>query len=174
MAYPTTLNYQISGPSTWIGAQAIDVTSSTLQVPLGTIVTARDVNYGPGEFIYLKGVGSTIAGSAVVYNVAAATTTLTTATTAGLVAIAMSANVANYYGWYQLTGEAIVSVAASVLADGAVSGLAATPGMLTPGVDGITPIYKATAKTATDSPTAGFAQIQIGRPWMSGFTTDVA
>lgn len=173
MAYPTTLNYQITSPP-YTGSQPIAETSLVQSVPLGTIVSARDTNYGEGEFIYLVGVGSTIAGSAVVYNVKAGTSTLTTATTSGLVAIAMSANVLTYYGWYQIAGEAIVSVAASVLADGAVSGLAATPGMLTPGVDGITPIYGATAKTATDTPTVGFAQIQICRPWMSGFTTNVA
>lgn len=173
MAYPTTLAYKITSPG-YIGSQPIAETSTVQQVPIGTIISAVDPAYGEAEFIYLKGVGSTIAGSAVIYNEAAITTTLTTATTSGPIAIAMSANVLANYGWYQLTGEAIVSVAASVLADGAVSTLAATPGMLTPGVDGITPVYNATAKTATDTPSVGFAQIQIARPWQSAFTTDVA
>ena len=174
MAYPTTLDYQIVSPPLYIGAQPITEVSATIKVPLGTIVTARDVNYGFGEFIYLEGVIGTVAGSAVVYDVKASTTTLTVADSSGLVAIAMSANVADKYGWYQITGEAIVSVAAAVAAAGPLSGLAATPGMLTPGVDGISPIFKATAKTATDTPSTGFAQIQIGRPWQSGFTVNVA
>ena len=173
MAYPTTLAYKITSPG-YIGSQPIAEISLVQALPLGTIISAVDPDYGEAEFIYLKGVASTIAGSAVIYNVAAGTTVLTTATTSGLIGIAMAANVALYYGWYQITGEAIVSAAALVAAGGAVSTLAATPGMLTPGVDGISPVYNATAKTATDTPTTGFAQIQIGRPWQSAFTTNVA
>ena len=172
MAYPTTLAYKITSPG-YIGSQPIAEISLVQTLPLGTVINAVDPAYGEGEFIYLKGVIGTIAGSAVIYNVAAGTTVLTTATTSGLLGIAMAANVALYYGWYQITGEAIVSAAALVAADGPVSTLAATPGMLTPGVDGISPVYNATAKTATGTPTTGFAQIQIARPWQSAFTTDV-
>jgi hypothetical protein len=49
-----------------IGGQAISDTSTTAKHPLGTIVQAKDLastDYGVGEFIYLKGVASTAAGS---------------------------------------------------------------------------------------------------------------
>ena len=167
-----SLSYKITSPG-YIGAQPIDQTSTVQTLPLGTVVRAVDATYGEGEFIYLKGVASTAVSDAVVYNVAAGTTTRTTATTSGLVGIAMSANVANQYGWYQISGEAIVNAAASIVAGKTVS-QTATAGTLGPGATGITPLYNATAKTATDTPTAGFAQVQISRPWVSGFTTTVA
>jgi predicted phage tail protein len=167
-----SLAYKISSPG-FIGAQPIDVTSTTQQHPLGTVIRAVDATYGEGEFIYLKGVASTTASAAVVYNAAAGTTTLTTATTAGAVAIAMSANVASQYGWYQISGEAVVLVAASVVAAKNVAGLAATPGTLTPGVTGAANILSAIAKTATDTPTTGYAQIQIQRPYMQPITLTI-
>lgn len=167
-----SLNYKITSPG-YIGAQPINATSTTQTLPLGTVVRAVDANYGEGAFIYLKGVASTAVSDAVVYNVKAGTTTRTVATSSGLVGIAMSANVASQYGWYQIEGEAIVNVAASVVAGKTVS-TTATDGTIGPGATGITPLYNATAKTATDTPTTGFAQIQICRPWISGFTTTVA
>ena len=48
-----------------IGAQALTETSTTQKHPLGTIVKGLDPTYGEGEFIYLKGIGSTTAGSVV-------------------------------------------------------------------------------------------------------------
>ena len=51
--------------------QAIDETSSTEKVPLGTRVKAIDrasTDYGVAEFIYLKGVASTVVGSFVTYS----------------------------------------------------------------------------------------------------------
>lgn len=167
-----SLDYRITTPG-YIGCQPIAATSTTQAVPLGTIVRAVDTLYGEGAFIYLKGVASTAVSDAVVYDVKAGTTTRTVATSAGLVGIAMSANVALQYGWYQIQGEAIVKVAANVAAGKTVS-TTATDGTLGPGATGVTPLYNATAKTATATPTADYAQIQINRPWISGFTTTVA
>jgi hypothetical protein len=77
--------------------------------PLGTIVSAVDPTYGTGEFIFLKGVASTVVGSLVTYDQTLATTTLAPATGGnGPVAVAMSANVASQYGWYQIAGAAAV------------------------------------------------------------------
>jgi hypothetical protein len=80
--------------------QNIDETLTTQMLPLGTIVRARDTNttnnQGEGEFIYLKGVVSTVVGSMVDYDKIANTTTLSPATLGtGPVAVAMSANVAS-------------------------------------------------------------------------------
>jgi hypothetical protein len=166
-----TLSYQITTPG-YIGCQPIDATSTVQNLPLGTVVRALDATYGEGAFIYLKGVASTAVSDAVIYDVKAATTTRTTASTSGFIAIAMSANVANQYGWYQIAGEAVVNAVASVVAAKSVA-QTATAGSLGPGTTGITPVYNATAKTATDTPTAGFAQVQINRPWVSAFTTTV-
>jgi len=95
----------------WIVEQPIADTSTTKKHPLGTIVRAKDSTYGEGEFIYLLGVGSTVVGSLVTYNATTYQTALspTNATTDSVpVAVAMSANVASQYGWYQIGGLAVV------------------------------------------------------------------
>jgi hypothetical protein len=167
-----SLDYRLVSP--FIGSQPISETSTTKKHPLGTIVKAVDTNYGEGEFIYLKGVANTTASAMAVFDVKAGTTTLTTAATTGQVGVAMSANVANQYGWYQIKGEAVVLAAANVVADKTISGLTGTPGTCTPGVDGVSYIAGATAKTATGTPTAGYAQIQIAYPYQNALTVDVA
>ena len=45
--------------SSVITKQAIDATSTTLENPLGTKVTAKHADYGDAEFIYLAAVAST-------------------------------------------------------------------------------------------------------------------
>jgi hypothetical protein len=92
-----------------IPAQQIDVTSTTQYLPLGTTRKARSTTYGEGEFIYLLGVASTAVGSLVKYNATTFQTVLlvNTAVQTVPVAIAMSANVASQYGWYQIAGNAV-------------------------------------------------------------------
>jgi hypothetical protein len=87
--------------------QAIAEVSATKQVPLGTIVRAVDETYGEGEFIYLLGVANTAVGSWVTYSADDFSTALLAGNAIGPVAIAMSANVASKYGWYQISGKAI-------------------------------------------------------------------
>lgn len=81
------------------------------QVPLGTIVRADDTTNGEGEFIYLKGVASTVAGSLVTWDPVGKTTTLapSTASLNKPVAVAMGASTANTYGWYQISGVAAIA-----------------------------------------------------------------
>ena len=104
MAYKITEAY--------IVPQAIADISTTAQVSLGTIVRAKDATYGQGEFIYLLGVASTVVGMVVRYNATTFQTALLTVTNGknkGVpVAVAMSANVASSYGWYQISGNAVV------------------------------------------------------------------
>jgi hypothetical protein len=92
------------------GAQPIADTSTVQKHPLGTIVRATDETYGQGEFIYLLGVASTVVGSLAKYNATTYQTVLVTATAmqAVPVAVAMSANVGSQYGWYQISGNAVV------------------------------------------------------------------
>jgi len=110
-----------------VGGQAIADTSTTRKQPLGLISQASDPTYGVGEFIYLKGVASTVVGSIVNYDDTFQTALDTAAVTGPSrpLAIAMSANVANQYGWYQISGLAIATKANSVsFADGAGLGSA--------------------------------------------------
>ena len=98
--------------STLIGAQPIANTETTRKHPLGTIVRGWDPTYGEGEFIYLLGVNSTTTGDMVTYNTTTWQTALVTTTNAenkGVpVAVAMSANVGSQYGWYQISGNAVM------------------------------------------------------------------
>lgn len=92
-------------------AQQFNQTSTTQNVPLGTIRRGVDPVLGEGEFIYLLGVANTIVGSAVVWD---ATTFQTALAPVGSnkprpIAFAMSANVAAQYGWYQISGQAVAA-----------------------------------------------------------------
>lgn len=92
------------------GSQAIADASTTQNHPLGTIVRATDPTYGGGEFIYLKGVGSTIVGDVVEYNSSFQSGLHSSALNApNPVAVAMSICTASYYGWYQISGLAQVA-----------------------------------------------------------------
>ncbi len=114
---------------TLLGSQPIADTSTVQNHPVGTIVRATDPTYGAGEFIYLKGVASTAVGSIVSYSTSSFTTTL--GVTAQLIprplAVAMSANVASQWGWYQISGIAVAAKLASVsFAAGAAFAVAST------------------------------------------------
>lgn len=93
-----------------LGIQPIANTSTVQNQPLGTIIRAYDSVLGQGEFIYLLGVASTVVGNTVTYSATTGQTTLSpsTAQNANPVAVAMSANVASQYGWYQIGGLATV------------------------------------------------------------------
>lgn len=95
--------------------QPIADTSTTKNHPLGTIIQAQDPTYGSGEFIYLKGVGSTVAGSVVIYDDSYQTALATTALDEPRpLAVSVSANVANQYGWYQISGIAYAAKSGSL------------------------------------------------------------
>lgn len=146
--------------------QAIDETSTTENVPLGTIVRAKDsatTNYGVGEFIYLQGVASTAVGSAVVYNADDFSTTLASANAVGPVAFAMSANVANQYGWYQIGGKAVGKVLAS-FADNADCYVTATAGSIDDADVAGDYIRRCKGASAIDTPSTGLAELEIARP----------
>lgn len=98
--------------------------------PLGTVIRAYDATLGEGEFIYLLGVASTAVGNTVTYDATTYQTTLSpnTANNVGPVAVAMSANVAGQYGWYQITGLATVLKTAVQVLPGAKMYQSATAG----------------------------------------------
>lgn len=117
--------------------QKITDISTTQKLPLGTIVRAEytgyasgSVNYGAGEFIYLKGIGDTVVGSLVQYDPSTGNTELTPneTNTGAPLAVAMGANVADRYGWYQVAGVAVIKKTAVKVAPGAVIFLSGTAG----------------------------------------------
>lgn len=103
------MTYFVHNPA---GAQPIADTSTTQKHPLGTLARATDPTYGQGTFIYLLGVASTIVGALVKWNATTHQTALLSVANGknkGVpVAVAMSANVASAYGWYQIEGNAVI------------------------------------------------------------------
>ena len=109
MAYAITSNNHV-------GAQPIANNSTVQNHKIGTIITAEDPTYGEGEFIYLVGVASTIVGTVVTWHDADTTLGLTAFSTTAVdsgepLAVAMAATVADEYGWYQISGIAVVGKA---------------------------------------------------------------
>jgi hypothetical protein len=157
--------YYITTPNVF--PQAIANTDTVQNVPIGTRVRAVDLTtYGEGEFIYLKGVASTVIGSVVIYDEYANTTTLGVAGSRGPVAVAMSANVALQYGWYQISGAAVVK--AGTVVAGAATYFTATPGSLDDAVVATDKIDGMRFKTADGTPAATFAVVALDRPSASG------
>lgn len=151
--------------SHYVVEQAIADTSTTQKLPLGTIVLAKDTTYGVGEFIYLKGVASTAVGSWVLYNEDDYSTSLLAANDIGQVAVAMSANVASQYGWYQIKGKAVGKALAAFADNGNVYATA-TAGSIDDAVVAGDRVKKAKGASAVDTPSTGLAEFEIDRPFM--------
>ena len=159
---------------TQLGLQPIAETSTTQRHPLGNIVHAVDPTYGGAEFIYLLGVASTVAGSVVTYGGnSSGTPTYQTAlapATAHLaqpLAVAMSANVAGQYGWYQISGSAVCATNGTLAAGPAPVYLAGS-GQLTSTQANGKQVVNAINVTATGTTASGFAVVEINRPFAQG------
>lgn len=152
---------------------------STTYVPTppltpGMIVKAVDPTYGEAEFILLAGVASTAVGSVVTYNTTSFTTALAPVGTnkPQPIAIAMSANTsATTWGWYQISGLAVVkkTCTVSLAANAAV-------GVLTIGLiagTGSGKEVQGALVAAVASATAGRTTVQVvmNRPHMQGRIT---
>lgn len=152
--------------------QPIGDTSASKRHALGTIVRAKDPVYGAGEFIYLAGVAGTVVGSVVDYDINLGTTAIAPATAGtGPIAVAMSANVANQFGWYQIAGAAAVKAPNAMVPGADVFMLAATPGSVDDAPVAGEQILGAKVSTTTGTPAAGLAIIQINRPFHQGQIT---
>lgn len=150
--------YHITTPS-MVGSQAIADTSTVQNHPLGTIVQAEDPTLGGGEFIYLTGVASTVVGSIVEYDTSFQTGLDTTAlATPRPLAVAMSANVASQYGWYQISGIA-TCLKDSAVSFAAAAGLAASSGSAIAVVSGL--IINGALVAAVASATSGGTSVQV-------------
>lgn len=141
-------------PLSMIGLnQNIEDTSTSQLHPVGLRVRCVDTSSqarGQGEFVYLKGVASTVAGDGVVYDLSTGLTTRTVAASKGPFAVSMSANAATTsFGWYQIYGVSIVT--AGTVADNGQVYTTATDGSLDDAqVDG-QQILGATFRSATDT-----------------------
>lgn len=123
MWIPTEVSHVASGPATPstsavptnlqtnYGGPRLMETDTVQNFPFGTIVRGYDPIHGFGEFIYLQGVASTIAGSCVTYNAFTGVTTLSAATANSSlpIAFAVAPTVASLFGWYQISGTAFAS-----------------------------------------------------------------
>lgn len=152
-----------------LGLPAITDTSTTAGCPLGTRVKAFDPTYGSGEFIYLLGVASTARGSWVKYNADDYSTSLLAANDIGPVAVAMSANVANQYGWYQIYGKA-QGKALTGYADNGLVYATATAGSVDDAVVAGDRVKNALGASALDGPFTGGAEFEIQYPFMDDAT----
>lgn len=165
--------YIFSGNRIYSQPIATTETTQAADIPLGTIARATDSTYGQGEFIYLVGVASTAVGSLVTYN---ATTYQTALAAVGTnkpqpIAVAMSANVASSYGWYQISGMCVCkkTCTVSLAANAAV-------GVLTIGLiagTGSGKEIQGALVAAVASATAGRTTVTVvaNRPVMQGRVT---
>lgn len=154
--------------------QAIDETSTTQKVPLGTRIQALDkasTAYGVGEFIYLEGVASTVVGSFVTYDQDDNSTALLAANAIGPVATAMSVCVANNYGWYQIFGQAVGKGLAS-LADNANIYSTATAGSVDDAVVAGDRVQNAKTTSALDTPSTGLVEVELQYPIVNNGLAD--
>lgn len=162
--------YTIQNPLA--GFQPIAVSDTVQNHQLGYMVKAVDPIYGAGEFIYLKGVANTVIGSMVDYDQYLNTTALSPATAGtGSVAVSMSANIANQFGWYQIEGAAVVRAPNAMVVGADVFSLAATPGSVDDAAVAGEQILNAKVSTTTGTPGAGLGVIQINRPFHQGQIT---
>jgi hypothetical protein len=157
------MTFRVTDPR--LGTQPIAETSTTQKHALGTILHAVDPTYGEGEFIYLLGVASTAAGSWVTYNDDDGSTALLAANAIGPVAVAMSANVASQYGWYQIRGKAVGKALAAFADNGNVYATA-TAGSIDDAVVAGDRVKNAKGASAVDTPSTGLAEFEINRPFM--------
>ncbi len=144
--------------------------------PLGTIVRANDPTFGEGEFIYLLGVVNTVTGLLVTWDAVTFQTAVlaSTAILSQSVAVAMSANVATNFGWYQISGMATVLKTAVQITSGTQLRvfISATAGRVfvttTAGKEIVGARF---ANTTTVTSTTSTVVVHINRPFAQGAIT---
>lgn len=153
------------------GFQPIAVTDTTQNHALGTIVKAFDPTYGEGEFIYLTGVALTAIGDVVSYNsnLGATVRWAGTANEGRPLAVAMSANVASQYGWYQIAGNSVMNTSGTLAAGDDIF-FQATATVSTTPVAG-KQVLGAVAAGANGTPSTNKTVVNIDRPHSQGQIT---
>jgi len=156
-----------SGVTMANGTSAIPTPPATL----GMVCRAFDPTYGEGEFIMLLGVASTVIGSLVTYNATTYQTTLSanTANQATPVAVAMAANTAGLFGWYQIGGLAVIKkTAVATNAQVAVYQSATVGRIMATAASGKQVLGARSANLATVAATVSTVIVSINRPHLQG------
>ena len=144
--------------------------------PLGTIIQAYDTStlaLGQAEFIYLRQTSSDAVGSAVVYDVLNATTTLApnTANLAEPLAFSPVANTATGYGWFQISGVVQAKkINTAPVSKSAAVYLSATAGSITGVAANGKQILNARS-VASAASAASYVDVLVQRPFAQGQTT---
>jgi hypothetical protein len=130
---------------------------------------ALGVNGGGGEFIYLPGVANTVVGSLVTYNQLTPATALaaTGAKGGSPVAVAMAAIGAGQFGWFQISGNALIAkTSGAAIALAAAVGVSATGGQVASSAGGAATAGALTGSVVNGAALAGDAtvNVQISRP----------
>jgi len=165
--------YQIAEDT--IGLPPVSDISTTQKAPLGYVAKILDNSEAvphSGEAIYLKSSGTWLAGSLVDYDTQLGTAPLSPATAGtGPVGVALAAVPSGSFGWAQIQGRAAVKAPNAVVAGAEVWMLAATPGSVDDAVVAGEQVLNAKFSTTTPVPAAGFAYIEISRPFHQGGIT---
>lgn len=140
-------------------AENTSAVHSTAAHPIGTRAVDGDGN----EYIYLKGVASTVAGSWVSFD-EAHETTLLTANAKGRVAVAMAATVASTFGWYQVYGKNTIAKALTGFADNGLIYATGTAGSVDDAVVAGDLVVGAIGRSALSS---GVITVELNYPFVT-------
>ncbi len=139
----------------------------------GMIMTATDPTYGQGEFILLLGVASTIVGSLVRYNAVNFQTVLAvnTAVQAMPVAVAMSANLAGTWGWYQIAGTAVLAKTAVIVLPNVAVYISGTAGKVKALASAGLQVVACRSQLVTTASASGTVLVTVNRPHLQSAIT---
>ncbi|MEI6484093.1 MAG: hypothetical protein WCO62_11795, partial [Betaproteobacteria bacterium] len=140
---------------------------------LGQIERAFDPTYGAGEFILLVGVANTAVGSLVTFDGTTYQTTLcaTTSNQARPVAVAMSANGAGSFGWYQIEGTAVVTKTTGAKVNPTVAIGVVSTGKVGASASGKEILGARSANAATVASATTTVNVVVNRPHLQGRIT---
>lgn len=116
------------------------------------------------EYIYLKGVASTVVGSWATFDETGVTTLLAT-NAKGPVVVAMAPIVANKYGWYARRAQSVPAMLAANCADNALIGREGADGVAGDGRAAGDQIYNAISRGSTAG-AAALTPVQINYPFV--------
>ena len=154
-----------------IGAQAIGEKSTTQKHNLGQIVQATD-GTSVNEFIYLKGVASTVVGDWVGYSPAVGTSVRAVADGNYPLAVAMTTNTTTTsYAWYCISGNIPANGLTSVTHTSGFLALTSTAGKLDDGSVIGDHVFNARKTTAVHVVGTFLDTYSIARPFSTNVVT---
>lgn len=142
----------------------------TQRTAVGTVARFRNETLGEGEFIYLSGAANVDAGDVCSYEITYVSSVATSAVvpwagTANMpvpLGVATAATVAGTWGWYQISGSAVVNASGTV-ADGDDLFWQAAGVVSATAIAG-KQMVNATAASANDVPASGQVIVTMDRP----------